>query len=162
MRRWLAMIGLAAMVVLVVAAGASAEEVEACKSEWSEFLKIIGTAALTLAIAFASVWGKHYLEAGARENGWFQDVQSSSILEFQSDDLSGSFRARLDEDPAAHPRLRAALREKYGLRDLWVGLLVDSSQSLAVQLHPTSPRTNPPPSSGEAGRNLPQGAGRDS
>jgi hypothetical protein len=83
--------------------------------------------------------GELWIEAGTPDNSWFRDVQRDPTLLFESDDLSGSFTARLDEDPSAHPRLRAALREKYGLRDRWVGLFVDSSQSLAVQLHPNGP-----------------------
>jgi len=31
------------------------------------------------------------------------------------------------------------LREKYRLRDYWVGLLVDTSISLAVRLNPAAP-----------------------
>lgn len=87
---------------------------------------------------FVTREGELWVEVGSPENGWWQDVQRDPTLEFRSDDLDGRFRARLDEDPGAHPRLRAALREKYGLRDRWVGLLVDSTQSLAVQLHPTN------------------------
>lgn len=83
--------------------------------------------------------GELWVEAGAPENGWFLDVQRSPELVFRSDGPAGPYRARIDRDPAAHPRLRAALREKYGLRDRWVGMWVDSSRSLAVQLHPTTP-----------------------
>ncbi len=85
--------------------------------------------------------GELWVEAGAPENGWFLDVQQDPVLEFRTDELSGalsgSYRARVDGDPGAAPRLRADLREKYGLRDRWVGLLVDASRSHAVQLHPS-------------------------
>jgi hypothetical protein len=80
--------------------------------------------------------GELWVEAGAPENGWFLDVRQDPVLDFRSDELSGSYRARVDRDPGAHPRLRAELRAKYGLRDRWVGMLVDGSRSLAVQLHP--------------------------
>ena len=87
--------------------------------------------------------GELWVEAGAPENGWFVDVQQDPVLELRSDELggafSGTYRARVDGDPGAAPRLRADLREKYGLRDRWVGLLVDSSRSRAVQLHPSDP-----------------------
>ena len=36
--------------------------------------------------------------------------------------------------------LTGLLREKYGLRDRWVGLLVDTSDSLAVRLSPADAR----------------------
>ena len=83
--------------------------------------------------------GELWVEAGAPENSWFLDVQREPLLEFHADELSGHYRARLDPDPAAAPRLRSELRSKYGLRDLWVGMLVDSSRSRAVQLHPIQP-----------------------
>jgi hypothetical protein len=35
--------------------------------------------------------------------------------------------------------VRAALRAKYGWRDAWVGLLVDSSRSVAVRLREPQP-----------------------
>ena len=88
--------------------------------------------------------GELWVEAGTPENSWFVDVQREPVVVFRSDELSGSYRARIDRDPAAHPRLRAALQDKYGLRDRFVGLLVDSSRSLAVQLHPESPARGDP------------------
>jgi hypothetical protein len=87
--------------------------------------------------------GELWVEAGSPDNGWFVDVQQQPLLAFRSDEesgaLSGSYRARIDPDPGAAPRLRGELRDKYGFRDLWVGMLVDSSRSRAVQLHPARP-----------------------
>ena len=37
-------------------------------------------------------------------------------------------------DSGSHERIRSLLREKYGLRDWWIGLLFDTSSSLAVEL----------------------------
>ena len=37
---------------------------------------------------------------------------------------------------AAHDRVRALLAEKYGVADAWIGLLVDTSESIAVRLGP--------------------------
>jgi len=39
---------------------------------------------------------------------------------------------------AGHRRIRAMLAEKYGWRDAWIGLLVDTSGSVAVALSPAS------------------------
>jgi hypothetical protein len=36
--------------------------------------------------------------------------------------------------PDGHARIRAALREKYGFRDAWAGLVVDTKHSVAVCL----------------------------
>jgi len=41
-------------------------------------------------------------------------------------------------DPAAHEMIRARIRERYGFRDWWVNLLVDTSESVAVHLAPVA------------------------
>lgn len=80
--------------------------------------------------------GELWLEAGAPENPWFLDVQRDPRIDFAADDHSGSYRAWPVQTLTARTRIRALLREKYGLRDWWVGLVVDSSRSLAVRLVP--------------------------
>jgi hypothetical protein len=40
------------------------------------------------------------------------------------------------DDASGHSRIRSWIREKYGGRDRWVGLIVDTSRSVAVELHP--------------------------
>lgn len=40
--------------------------------------------------------------------------------------------------PEGHRRIRELLAAKYGWRDVWVGLLVDTSASVAVRLEPAT------------------------
>jgi hypothetical protein len=81
--------------------------------------------------------GKLWVEAGTPENPWYLDVQRAPTLRLSSDDgPSGEFVAHTVPGPAAQQRVRGLLREKYGFRDAWVGMLVDSSQSIAVRLVP--------------------------
>ena len=77
-----------------------------------------------------------WLEAGTPENAWFQDIQRDPILVFQSDGRSTRYIARSVDDPSGHTRIRSLIREKYGLRDRWVDLIVDTSRSVAVMLLP--------------------------
>ena len=77
-----------------------------------------------------------WLEAGTPENAWFQDVQRHPILTFQADGRSTRYATRPIGDPSGHTRIRSLMREKYGLRDRWVGLIFDTSRSVAVQLLP--------------------------
>ena len=42
-------------------------------------------------------------------------------------------------DPSGHTRIRARMRQKYGLRDRWVALLFDTSRSRAVRLAVAAP-----------------------
>ena len=80
--------------------------------------------------------GELWLEAGTPENAWFRDVQADSALTFRADGRSARYVARVVDDPAGHARIRALIREKYGFRDRWVGLIVDTSRSVAVRLVP--------------------------
>lgn len=92
---------------------------------------------------YAEHGGELWLEAGRADNGWFVDVSREPRLRFSADGRSGLFRALVVREPAAHPRLRAQLRAKYGWRDAWVAIYVDQSQSLAVRLVPLeTPRRN--------------------
>jgi len=43
-------------------------------------------------------------------------------------------RAGVVANPAGHERIRRLLASKYGWRDRWIGLLTDTSRSLAVRL----------------------------
>jgi len=83
---------------------------------------------------FVERGGDLWLEAGAPENPWFLDAQRDPRLGFRAEHTSGQFVAEPADDPTRHREIRALLRAKYGWRDRWVGMLVDSTQSRAVRL----------------------------
>ncbi|MCG8589126.1 MAG: hypothetical protein MJE66_07525 [Proteobacteria bacterium] len=83
---------------------------------------------------YAELDGELWLEAGAPENGWFQDIQRHATLALKRDGVEAEFEAV--PVPGAGDRVRRALRDKYGVRDRIVGLWVDSSRSVAVRLQP--------------------------
>jgi hypothetical protein len=102
---------------------------------------IVETRAADGSIRSTHVWfvepeGELWLEAGSAQNTWFADSSRDPRLSLRADGRAGEYVARPFEDPAARARIRALLREKYGLRDRWVGLFVDQSQSLVVRLDP--------------------------
>jgi hypothetical protein len=78
--------------------------------------------------------GELWVEAGTPQNGWYLDAQVVPELHFRAEGRSVRCTARPIEDPGAHDRLRTLLREKYGFRDAWVGVLVDTSRSIALRL----------------------------
>ena len=95
-----------------------------------------------------------WLEAGAPTNGWFVDIQRTGELELTLGTNPFPYRTVVVAKPAVRDRVRALLREKYGWRDLWVGLFVDQESATPVRLvpgradrdsipNPTNP-TNPP------------------
>jgi len=75
-----------------------------------------------------------WLEAGSPSNGWFVDVSASQHIAIQRDGPSTEYVAVPISDPTHHRWIRSMIREKYGFRDLWVNLLVDTSESIAVRL----------------------------
>ena len=85
---------------------------------------------------YAEPNGELWLEAGTPENPWFQDVQRNPALTFTAEGCSARYVARPVDDPSGHTRIRVLIGDKYGFRDRWVGLLVDTSRSVAVQLLP--------------------------
>lgn len=90
---------------------------------------------------FAEPNGELWLEAGTPENSWYLDVQRDPQVSFSAPNRSGRYVAQRVGDPAAHDQVRSLLREKYGMRDWWIGLLFDTSRSIAVQL--ISPAAQP-------------------
>lgn len=80
--------------------------------------------------------GELWLEVGNPENPWYRDVLADPTVTLTAEGRSARYRAEVIDTPAARHRVRSLLREKYGLRDRWVGLLVDSSRSLAARLRP--------------------------
>ena len=85
---------------------------------------------------YAEPGGELWLEAGTPENAWFRDVRADPALTFKIDGGVARYVAQPVDDPSAHTRIRSLIREKYGFRDLWVGLIVDTSRSVAVRLVP--------------------------
>ena len=83
--------------------------------------------------------GELWVEAGTPDNAWFRDIQASPVLTLAVDGWSARFRAEVVDEPATRRRVRGLLREKYGLRDWWVGHFVDSSRSVPVRLVPARP-----------------------
>lgn len=88
---------------------------------------------------FAEPDGELWLEAGSPQNPWFADLSRDPRISFEGDGLAGEYVAEPIEEPAARARIRAELREKYGVRDRWVGMFVDQAESLVVRLVPSQP-----------------------
>jgi len=80
--------------------------------------------------------GELWLEAGAPENSWFEDIQTSPRVVLRIEGKPGVYLAEPIRNPSGHDQIRRLLREKYGLRDWWVALIFDTSRSVAVRLMP--------------------------
>lgn len=82
--------------------------------------------------------GELWLEAGSPHNGWYRDVLRDPDLDLSLGDAPRAFRAEPVHDASAQQRVRTLIRRKYGFRDIWIGLLVDHSEAVAVRLVPAS------------------------
>jgi hypothetical protein len=80
--------------------------------------------------------GARWLEAATPERGWYRDVLARPEVTLVHRGAEQRLRAVPEPGPAGHARIRALLRAKYGWADAWVGLLQDTSRSIAVRLEP--------------------------
>ena len=80
--------------------------------------------------------GEIWLEAGTPESPWLHDVEAAPRVSLTIDGRSTEYLSEVVRDPSGHDTIRSLLRKQYGLRDWWVGLLFDTSRSVAVRLLP--------------------------
>jgi hypothetical protein len=84
--------------------------------------------------------GALWPEAATAERPWYRDVQLDPLVTLSRDGRDTVYRAVPEPGDEGHRRIRARLRERYGWRDAFVGLLQDTSASIAVRLEPVRQR----------------------
>jgi hypothetical protein len=83
--------------------------------------------------------GDHaWIEAATPERAFYRDLLAHPEAELRRGDASSRVHAIAVPGAEAHARIRTLLRAKYGLADWWVGLLQDTSRSVAVRIAPAS------------------------
>jgi hypothetical protein len=82
--------------------------------------------------------GSAWIEAAFEERPFFQDLLVTPEVDVVRGDGVHRYRAIPVPNPGGRVRIRALLAEKYGWADWWVGLLQDTSRSVAVRLEPVS------------------------
>lgn len=75
-----------------------------------------------------------WIEAATQERPWLLDIEADPEVELDRGASTTAWRAIPVPGQDAHDRVRAMLAEKYGWADWWVGLIQDTSQSIAVRL----------------------------
>jgi len=83
--------------------------------------------------------GAIWIEIANPEKEPYRRIVADPHVELVRDGQSERYRAAVDRSPAAHAHVRSLLARKYGLADWWIGLLVDTSHSVAVRLVPGNP-----------------------
>jgi F420H(2)-dependent quinone reductase len=77
-----------------------------------------------------------WVEAAFPERPFYQQLLANPEVEVERGGIVRRYRARPMPNPDGHTRIRAMLADKYGWADRWVGLLQDTSASVAVKLEP--------------------------
>ena len=83
--------------------------------------------------------GDHaWIEAATPERDFLRDLRARPEAELVR--AGATSRVQAEPMPGAEPHrhLRTLLRAKYGVADWWVGLLQDTSRSVAVRIAPAS------------------------
>lgn len=78
--------------------------------------------------------GAWWVEAASPEREFLRDVVDEPTVEVERDGEPVRRVAVPDLTPEGHARIRRLLRERYGVADVWIGLLADTSRSVAIRL----------------------------
>lgn len=78
--------------------------------------------------------GAAWVEAANPDRPFFQAIQRRPEITLRRSGLDHPCRATTLPNPEGHQRIRRLLAAKYGWADCWIGLLTDTSQSIAVRL----------------------------
>lgn len=97
----------------------------------------------------ARVWvvdleGGPWIEVADTDRAYYARLLANPHVELVRGGEVRSYRAVPLTSPRDHERIRELLARKYGWADRWVGLLVDTSESIAVQLVPAGARGDEP------------------
>ena len=76
-----------------------------------------------------------YLEAGHPDNPWVSDLSEAEQIRLEGQGLDGSYTFLIGSGSDDHDRIRRLMRQKYGWRDGWIGLLFDTSSSQLVAIN---------------------------
>jgi len=75
-----------------------------------------------------------WIEVASPTRPFFWDVLGNPDLELWRGGRWQRCRALVAANPEGHERVRWLLAQKYGWRDRWIGMLVDTSKSVALRL----------------------------
>ena len=80
--------------------------------------------------------GASWLRAGSPEAGWYRRILENPDIEVERGSELHEYRAFPMEGGHAVDRVNAAMFEKYGWAEAYIGLMIDRSRSVAIRLDP--------------------------
>jgi hypothetical protein len=78
--------------------------------------------------------GVAWIEAATPERPFFQNVRANPEIELWRDGRWQRCRAEVVPNPEGHEHVRHLLARKYGWKDAWIGMLADTSESVALRV----------------------------
>jgi hypothetical protein len=78
--------------------------------------------------------GFAWIEAANPERPFLDDLRARPQVELERGDGVRRCDAMVLPNPDGHTRIRRLLADKYGWADDWIGVLADTSQSVAIRL----------------------------
>lgn len=84
----------------------------------------------------ADFGGTPWIEAASPRREFYRDILVDPEVALSRNGQRDEYRALIEEGPAGHEMIRTLLREKYGWADEWIGVLTDTSSSIAIRLEP--------------------------
>jgi len=126
------------LIILPLALGAVLAAVTLVALEGSEVV-VIQTVDDAGALRSTRTWiadedGDAWIEAANAERPFLRDIRERPAIALTRGQLVLRCHATPSPNPEGHARIRRLLAQKYGWADAWIGMLTDTSGSLAVRL----------------------------
>ena len=80
--------------------------------------------------------GSWWLEAASAESPWYRDVIANPRVQIVRGGRAVPAHLTPLPGPDGQRKIRRLFRQKYGLADVWIGLIQDGSRSVAVRAEP--------------------------
>lgn len=90
----------------------------------------------TTRVWIADADGASWVESATPDRPFLQDIAADPAVDLVRGGRVLAMHAVPEPGVAGHERIRRLLAAKYGWADVWIGLLADTSQSVAIRLSP--------------------------
>lgn len=87
--------------------------------------------------------GLAWIEAANPEREFYRSIVADPDIELERHGALRRYHAVPLANPDGHRLIRRLLAEKYGVADWWIGLIADTSRSIAIRLEPSLLSTGP-------------------